>query len=113
MPKNEFDLEDPLELRGMVIPSQEDTTIDMAECFIEEFMRMSYSHSEVLALFRNPHYLGPHMAWERHGEPFIRNLIADVFARWGRSVTWTGAPDIAPAGRPENTEISDSTYHQS
>ena len=98
MPKNEFDLEDPLELRGMVLPSSEDTTGDMAECFIEEFLRMNYGHNEVLALFRNPHYLGPYLAWEKQGEPFIRNLIADVFARWRRAVTWTEADDIAPAG---------------
>ena len=110
MPKNEFDLEDPLELRGMVLLSQEDSTGDMAECFIEEFMRMSYSHNEVLALFRNQHYLGPHMAWEKHGEPFIRDLIAGVFARWGKAVTWTEPQTSHQPGRPEDMEISDSTY---
>ena len=56
----------------------------MAECFTEEFMRMGYNHQQVLALFRNPHYLGPHMAFEKRGESFIRDLIADVFARWGK-----------------------------
>ena len=66
----------------------EDTTNDMAECFIEELMRMGYNHKQVLALFRNPHYLGPHMAFEKRGEPFIRDLITEVFARWGKAVTW-------------------------
>jgi hypothetical protein len=29
------------------------------------------------------------MALEKRGEPFIRDLIADVFARWGKAVTWS------------------------
>ena len=85
MPKDEFDFEDPFELNGMAFLSHEDTTNDMAECFAEEFMRMGYNHQQVLALFRNPHYLGPNMAFEKRGEPFIRDLIAEVFARWGRT----------------------------
>ncbi|MHB1306005.1 MAG: hypothetical protein ACYC23_02860 [Limisphaerales bacterium] len=88
MPKDEFDFEDPFQLNGMAFLTQEDTTNDMAECFTEEFMRMGYSHQQVLALFRNPHYLGPHMAFEKRGEPFIRGLIAEVFARWGKVVNW-------------------------
>ena len=88
MPKDEFDFDDPFELNGMAFLSHEDTTNDMAECFTEEFMRMGYSPKQVLALFRNPQYLGPHMAFEKRGEPFIRDLIAEVFARWGKPVTW-------------------------
>ena len=93
MPKDEFDFEDPFELNGMALMTHEDTTNDMAETFIEEFMRMGYNHQQLLALFRNPHYLGPNMAFEKRGEPFIRDLIADVFARWGKKVTW---PDATP-----------------
>ena len=96
MPKDEFDFEDPFELNGMAFLTHEDTTNDMAECFTEEFMRMGYSHKQILALFRNPQYLGPHMALEKRGEPFIRYLIAEVFARWGKVVTW---PD-GRAGSP-------------
>jgi len=88
MPKDEFDFEDPFELNGMAFMTHEDTTNDMAETFIEEFMRMGYGHKQILALFRNPHYLGPNMALEKRGEPFIRDMIAEVFARWGRQVEW-------------------------
>ncbi len=100
MPKDEFDFEDPFELNGMAFLSHEDTTNDMAECFTEEFMRMGYNHQQVLALFRNPQYLGPHMAFEKRGEPFIRDLIAEVFARWGKVVTWPVAAGILPAVEP-------------
>ena len=101
MPKDEFDFADPFELNGMAILTHEDTTAEMAECFIEEFMRMGYNHEQLLALFRNPHYLGPNMVYEQRGEPFIRELISEVFARWGRTAHWAEAtrrqPEPAPA----------------
>ena len=99
MPKDEFDFEDPFELNGMAFLTHEDTTNDMAETFAEEFMRMGYGHKQILALFRNPHYLGPNMAFEKRGEPFIRELIADVFARWGKVVTWPVEPGFQPGGK--------------
>ena len=94
MPKDEFDFEDPFELNGMAFMTHEDTTNDMAETFIEEYMRMGYGHEQILALFRNPHYLGPNIALEKRGEPFIRDLIAEVFARWGRPIG--GGTGVAP-----------------
>ena len=100
MPKDEFDFEDPFELNGMAFMTHEDTTNDMAETFIEEFMRMGYSHPQLLALFRNPHYIGPNMAFEILGEPVIRDLIADVFARWGKVITWPAAAGNLPAVEP-------------
>jgi len=100
MPKDEFDFEDPFELNGMAFMTHEDTTDAMAETFIEEFMRLRYSHKHILALFRNPQYLGPHMALEKRGEPFIRDLITEVFARWGKQVEWPVAAGILPAVEP-------------
>ena len=92
MPKDEFDFEDPFELNGMAFLTHEDTTDNMAECFIEEFMRMRYGNKQILALFKDPHYLGPNMAFEKRGEVFIRELITEVFARWGRNASWGGTP---------------------
>ena len=121
MPKDEFDFEDPFELNGMAFMTHEDTTNDMAETFIEEFMRMGYSHKQVLALFRNPHYLGPNMALEKRGEPFIRDLITEVFARWGKTVSWFdgGAGSSLPANlelpstKSERRALSNSPYLES
>ncbi len=104
MPKDEFDFEDPLELNGVAFLTEEDTSAEMAECFAEEFMRMGYNHKQVLALFRNPHYVGPNMVLANKGEQFVRDIIADTFARWGRPIQWpttTAAIDQAipsPAG---------------
>ena len=84
MPKDEFDFEDPLELKGVSFCTQEDTTEAMCECFVEEFLRLGYNQEQLLALFRNPHYLGMRMILEKRGEPFVRATVAQVFARWGR-----------------------------
>ena len=109
MPKDEFDFEDPFELNGMAFLTHEDTTGAMAECFIEEFLRMGYNARQVLALFRNPHYVGPNLALEKRGEPFVRNLIADVFARWGRQVTWAAMDSERGSGlRAESAGAPDS-----
>ncbi len=86
MPKDEFDFADPFELNGVALPTAQDTTDDMGECFIEEFMRLGYNAKQVLALFRNPHYLGMNLVLEKRGEQFILDRITDVFARWGRTV---------------------------
>ncbi len=91
MPIDEFDFEDPFELNGMAFVTEEDTTQVMAECFVEEFMRMDFNAKQVLALFKNPQYLGPNLALEKLGEARVRNLIGEVFARWGKPVSWTTA----------------------
>jgi len=88
MPKDEFDFDDPMELSGVGFLTEEDTTDAMCECFIEEFMRMGYNHKQVLALFRNPYYLGMNMVLQNRGEPFVRDRIGEVFARWGKKVEW-------------------------
>ena len=87
MPKDEFDFEDPLELNGLAFLTEEDTSTQMAQCFTEEFMRMGYNHKQVLALFRNPHYIGPNMVLSNKGEPFVQEVISEVFARWGRRLS--------------------------
>ena len=101
MPKDEFDFDDPMELNGIGLVCNEDTTEAMTECFIEEFMRLGHNHKQILALFRNPHYIGMNMALQNRGEPFVREKIVEVFARWGRAVAWpqsrAGVPP-APCG---------------
>lgn len=75
----------------MILASPHDTTVEMADTFIEEFLRLGYGPEHVLALFRNPHYLGPRLVLQRRGEPFVRERIAEVFARWGRPLPAEGA----------------------
>jgi hypothetical protein len=101
MPKDEFDFDDPLELNGVMIPTDEDTTGIMAECFIEEFMRLGYNHKQIFALFRNPCYTGMNLVLQKRGEAFVQDLIAELFARWGRAVDWgCGCGSAASPARP-------------
>jgi len=86
MPKDEFDPDDPMELNGVAFLTDEDTTEAMTDCFIEEFMHMGYNHKQLLALFRNPHYLGMNMVLQNRGQQFVRDKITEVFARWGRTI---------------------------
>jgi hypothetical protein len=97
MPKDEFDFDDPLELNGVGFVCAEDTTDEMCECFVEEFMRMGYNHKQILALFRNPHYLGMNIVLQNRGEPFVRERIGEIFARWGKTVTWPQACKVSSA----------------
>jgi hypothetical protein len=89
MPKDEFDFDDPLELNGVGIECPEDTTQEMTECFIEEFIRLGYNPNQILALFCNPHYVGLNIPMQNRGEQFVRDTIAEVFARRGLAVVWS------------------------
>jgi hypothetical protein len=108
MPKDEFDFDDPFELNGVGIVSDEDTTAAMTECFVEEFMRLGHNHKQILALFRNPEYLGMHMALEKRGEQFVRDTIVEVFARRGKTVTWpplcSSRREEAPSSNPQSVQ---------
>ena len=93
MPKDESDAEDPLELRGVGLLTDEDTSEVMTECFVEEFMRLGYSPNGILALFRNPHYTGMNRVFQNRGEGFVREKIAEVFGWWKRPVSWNETAD--------------------
>jgi len=95
MPKDEIDPEDPMELHGVGLVTEEDTTETMAECFIGEFMRLGYGAGQVLALFRNPHYTGANMVLENRGEPFVRTKIIEVFGWWKQPVDFSELPVTA------------------
>ena len=106
MPKDEFDFDDPLELNGVALYTDEDTSRDMAECFIEEFLMMGYNHKQLLALFRNPHYLGMNMVLQNKGEPFVKEVIADVFARWGKKIEWPSASSSRHEEAPTSSSVA-------
>lgn len=75
MPKNEPDVEDPLEMVGMLVPGDDRK---MTECFVEEYMMMGYSDDELLRLFRDPFYLGVNRIFQQYGEQFVIDVIGQV-----------------------------------
>lgn len=96
MPKDEFDFDDPMELTGVALFTEEDTTDAMCECFVEEFMMLGHDHLRIFALFRHPHYIGMNMVLQNRGEQWVRDRIGEIFAQWGRPVTWPAAAAPAP-----------------
>ena len=107
MPKDEFDFDDPMELNGVGLACAEDTTEAMTECFIEEFMRLGYNAKQILALFRNPHYIGMNMVVQNRGEQFVRDRITEMFARWCKPAA--GERATAKMLPPEQRIVLDET----
>lgn len=83
MPKDEFDFDDPMELVGVEIPTDEDTLDEMARCFIDEFVRLGYPDKAILHLFKSPFFVGSHLIYQRKGEAYVKALIEETRARWG------------------------------
>ena len=106
MPKDEFDVEDPFEAVAVELPADEDTLTPMAECFIEEFMRMGYSAERILVLFTNPMYSGPLLFTKAHGMVAVRQLIAETFTKWGRC-------SCASVKRSDAELMNDTALHSS
>ena len=76
MPIREPDAADPMELVGVGLPVPDDQAMrDMAECFVEEFVRLGHTADELMSMFRNPFYRGVHRAYQALGEAHVGELI--------------------------------------
>ncbi|MFN8557112.1 MAG: hypothetical protein U0531_07080 [Dehalococcoidia bacterium] len=95
LPDKDFEEDDPYELVAVRLPSPpgHDGPAEMARCFIEEFALMGWSPERILRLFRSKAFAGANSVYEERGEPFIRDLLADVF---GRKVRAPAIDDTLP-----------------
>src|SRR5262245_50950575 len=84
MPYDEADETDPLLLMGVEIESGEDSTLETARVFAEEFARMGFSEQSLLDLFRNPFYAAAHQAYRALGEEAVGALVREQTGLWGR-----------------------------
>jgi|ETNmetMinimDraft_26_1059896.scaffolds.fasta_scaffold205704_2 hypothetical protein len=76
MPTHEPNADDPMELVGVRLPVPDEQTMkDMAECFVEEFVRLGHTADELMSMCRNPFYGGLHEAYLALGEAHISELI--------------------------------------
>ena len=101
MSKKEFDPEDPMELVGVELTSQSEAELrDMALCFAEEFAREGWDEKQLLAMFKNPFYKGPYLAWQQKGDEFILEVIKEAFAMW-RPVRHPATEKADPSFPPE------------
>jgi hypothetical protein len=83
MYQKEFEDDDPMQLVGMVVPGEEGQLEAMAECFVEEYVRMGWDERRLMTLFVNPMFLGTHRIYQLKGEAYVRDLIRKTCAQWG------------------------------
>ena len=81
MPRDEFEEDDPMELVGVALPDGDPE--ELANSIVEEFIRMGMSDPELLGLFHDPFYTGPHAIWRSRGDEYVRGLIDRGRERWG------------------------------
>jgi hypothetical protein len=83
MPKDEFVAEDPMELVGVVMPGEPGMLEAMAECLVEEYIRLGWDEERLMALFASPLYMATHRIYRAQGEEYVRTLIRRLQAQWG------------------------------
>ncbi|MFQ5883457.1 MAG: hypothetical protein ACE5I9_13475 [Candidatus Methylomirabilales bacterium] len=80
MVKKPFEGDDPMELIGVALP--EGDMEEMAECLVEEFVKMGLRDEDLLHLFKSPFYIGTYRIYREKGEDYVKALIAKIRARW-------------------------------
>ena len=84
MPYHDPDATDPMTLHGVVIETNDDRAMyEMAECFVEEYIRLGFDTDRILRMFTTRGYAGPFLACQTLGERVIRSLIAEYMQRRG------------------------------
>jgi hypothetical protein len=92
MPKDEIDCEDPLDLVGMVLPGEPGQLERMAECLVEEYVRLGWDETRLMTLFANPMFMATHRIYRQKGEAYVGDLIQRMTSKWGIKA----APGIQP-----------------
>ena len=82
MPYEEFDVEDPMDLVGMVLPGEPGQLEAMAECFVEEYVRMGWDEPRLMTLFVNPMFMATHRIYRQKGEKYVKELIQRVGSKY-------------------------------
>ena len=75
--------EDPMELTGVVLPGEPGQLEAMAECLVEEYVRLGWDERRLMTLFVNPLFLATYRIYRQKGEEYVRALINQTCAKWG------------------------------
>ena len=85
--EKEFEDEDPMALVGMVMPGEPGQLEAMAECLVEEYVRLGWDETRLMVLFHNPMFLATHRIYRQKGEQYVRELIQQTCKKWGVTTT--------------------------
>jgi len=91
LPK-EFEDDDPMQLVGMILPGEEGQLEAMAECIVEEYVRMGWDERRLMTVFTNPLFLATHRIYRLKGEGYVREMIDKTCAKWRPLV---GGPPVS------------------
>lgn len=99
MTPKQIETDDPMELVGMVMPGEPGELEAMAECFVEEYVRLGWNETRLMTLFRSSMFMATNRIYRIKGEAWVRELIRRISAQWGafavnEAVTKT---DMVPA----------------
>ncbi len=99
MPYDDPDATDPMTLHGVVVETDSDAAMrDMAECFVEEYIRGGFDGDRILKMFQTQGYAGPFLAYQTLGENAIQRIIDELMHLWG--------------GRKDRTKLEPSANRQ-
>ncbi len=76
MPYDDPDATDPMTLHGVAVETTDDRAMhEMAECFVQEYLRSGFDPDRIMHMFKAQEYAGPYLAWRTLGEDAIRTMI--------------------------------------
>ena len=81
MAEKDSDADDPMELVGVALPGGD--LDQMAECFVEEYIRDGWDDESLLGLFRDPFYRATYRICQEKGEEYVLALICRLREKWG------------------------------
>jgi hypothetical protein len=58
----------------------------MAECLVEEYVRLGWDERRLMTLFVNPMFLATHRIYHEKGEEYVRGLIRRTCSKWSPTV---------------------------
>lgn len=82
MSRDAFESEDPMELVGMVVPGEAGQLEAMAECLVEEYVRMGWDEERLMNLFINPMFMATYRVYRHKGKDYVQNLIKVTCEKW-------------------------------
>jgi hypothetical protein len=85
MAEKDFEEDDPMELRGTVVDDGGDQAMEeMGRTFVEELARMRWSREDIMTVFLDPFYRGPHTVFRAKGLAYVTVLIDSVMGEPAR-----------------------------
>ncbi len=81
MSYDEFE-DDPMEMIGVVLPGEQGQLEAMAECLVEEYVRLGWDARRLMTLFVNPMFMATNRIYRQKGETYVRQLIRKSRAKW-------------------------------